>query len=292
MENTTLSFLSETQLEAFYVISNEGSLTRASERLHISQPALSRRLKGLEETLELTLFDRTPQGVELTEAGQKLLLYVKNKMGLEQDFINDLKTLDKKHLTGLIRVAGHSSIIEPVAMPALSSFLRENPAVQVEFSVKPNSELDEMLNYAKTDLILSNNEGLRKDVIQHELGEEEFICIESATSNTRSNVYLDSNHHDRTTEAFFEIQSNPPAKYSRSFMHDENGILTGVQLGIGRAIKPKQTLKRMDGLKLVRGFRPLRKPVYLRYSKKQFYTKLEIAVIEILKKEIPRGLKV
>jgi DNA-binding transcriptional LysR family regulator len=282
--------MNESQLDAFYTVATEGSFTRASEVLHISQPALSRRLQSLEEHLEITLFERTPTGVELTDAGQKLLVYVKNKMALEKDALDDILG-DSKLLHGLIRIAAHSSIIEPVVMPALTAFLLKHPEVQVDFVVKTNIELDEMLNYSKTDLILSNHMMSRTGVIEEHLGNEEFICIESKTSTPRSNTYLDVNPHDRITEAFFKLQDHPPKKYQRSFMHDENGIMKGVQLGLGRAIKPRHTVKNFDDVKIVRGFVPLIKPVYLRYSKKQYYTRLEKLVIETLQKEVPKLLK-
>lgn len=282
--------MNESQLEAFYSVATEGSFTRASEVLHISQPALSRRLQSLEEHLERTLFERTPTGVELTEAGQKLLVYVKNKMALEKDALDDLLG-DSKVLHGLIRIAAHSSIIEPVVMPALTPFLLKHPDVQVDFVVKTNIELDDMLNYSKTDLILSNHMMSRTGIIEEHLGNEEFICIESKTATPRSNVYLDVNPHDRITEAFFKLQDHAPKKYQRSFMHDENGIMTGVQLGLGRAIKPRHTVKNFDDVKIVRGLKPLIKPVYLRYSKKQYYTRLEKLVIETLQKEVPKLLK-
>ena len=283
--------LNDSQLEAFYTVAMEGSFTRASEILHLSQPALSRRLQSLEEKIEFILFDRTPQGVELTEAGKKLLMYVKNKIALEQDALLDIRGDIEDTLSGLVRIAAHSSILQPIVMPALTPFLLEHPNVQVEFCVKPNSELDEMLNYSKADLILANLENNRKDVVQHLLGEEEFICIENATLQARSRVYLDANPADTTTEDFFKQQNNPPKKITRSFMHDENGILRGVELGLGRAVKPKHTLKDSEGLKIVRGFTPLKKPVYLRYSKKQFFTRLEKSVIEVLQKEVPKLLK-
>lgn len=283
--------LNDSQLEAFYTVAMEGSFTRASEILHLSQPALSRRLQSLEETVEFTLFDRTPQGVELTEAGKKLLMYVKNKKALEQDALLDIRGEARGSLSGLIRIASNSSILEQVVMPALAPFLLDHPQVQVEFSVKPNSVLDEMLNYSKTDIIISNLENDRKDVVQFLMGEEEFICIESSTLQGRSHVYLDANPNDTTTEDFFKNQANAPKKIHRSFMHDENGILKGVQLGLGRAIKPRHTLKELKNLKIVRGFTSLKKPVYLRHSKKQFFTRLEKSVIEVLQKEIPKFFK-
>lgn len=60
------------QLKTFVVVAEEGHLTRASERLNASQPTVSAHIKALEEELETRLFIRTPKGMQLTEAGERL----------------------------------------------------------------------------------------------------------------------------------------------------------------------------------------------------------------------------
>ena len=61
------------QLKTFVAVAREGSITRASELVHLSQPAVSAHIKALEETLRLALFERTPRGMSLTRHGQRLL---------------------------------------------------------------------------------------------------------------------------------------------------------------------------------------------------------------------------
>lgn len=63
-------------LHTFVVIAREGHMTRAAKTLHLTQPALSAQLAKLEEELGQTLFDRTPKGMELTEAGRVFLDHV------------------------------------------------------------------------------------------------------------------------------------------------------------------------------------------------------------------------
>ena len=61
------------QLKTFVAIAQEGSLTRAAERVFTSAPAVSAQLKALEDELGVKLFERTPRGMALTEAGRRLL---------------------------------------------------------------------------------------------------------------------------------------------------------------------------------------------------------------------------
>ena len=61
------------RLRSFVVVAETGHLTRAAEKLHISQPALSAQIRALEDELDLTLFERTSTGMTLTAAGKRLL---------------------------------------------------------------------------------------------------------------------------------------------------------------------------------------------------------------------------
>lgn len=61
------------QLRTFLTVARTGHLTRAAERLHLTQPAVSKQIKALEEELGVVLFERTSSGMNLTKSGQMLL---------------------------------------------------------------------------------------------------------------------------------------------------------------------------------------------------------------------------
>ena len=61
-----------TQLQYFKIIAETGSLTKAAEMLHVSQPAMSAMLKKFEEELNVELFDRSPNRIHLTRPGKLL----------------------------------------------------------------------------------------------------------------------------------------------------------------------------------------------------------------------------
>ena len=67
-------------LRCFVTVAREGSVSRAAASLHLSQPAVSLQLKGLEEGAGLLLFNRTPGGLTLTEAGAALLPHAQNAL--------------------------------------------------------------------------------------------------------------------------------------------------------------------------------------------------------------------
>jgi DNA-binding transcriptional LysR family regulator len=81
------------QLRSFVAVAEAGHLTRASEKLHVSQPAVSGQIKALEDELDLALFERTPGGMELTFAGRRLLADAEKVLAAAQVLRNEAKQL-------------------------------------------------------------------------------------------------------------------------------------------------------------------------------------------------------
>ena len=90
-------------LQAFLAISDQGSYSAAAEHLYLTQPAISKRIKGLEEELEVKLFERVGRRMHLTHAGRVLLPKARELV---------LQAQDMKHLASNL----HSEVAGPLLL--------------------------------------------------------------------------------------------------------------------------------------------------------------------------------
>ena len=90
------------QLRSFVAVAEAGHLTRAAEKLHVSQPAVSAQIKALEDELDLALFERTPSGMVLTAAGERLLADAEKVLAAAQAMRTEAKAL-KGEVAGKVR---------------------------------------------------------------------------------------------------------------------------------------------------------------------------------------------
>ncbi len=86
-----MDWLNYHHLLYFWTIAREGSVTRAGESLHLSQPTLSAQIRTLEHALGQRLFVKVGRGLELTEAGQMVYRYAEEIFGLGQELLETLK---------------------------------------------------------------------------------------------------------------------------------------------------------------------------------------------------------
>ncbi|WP_104400788.1 LysR family transcriptional regulator [Vibrio penaeicida] len=119
------------QLRTFVVVAQEGSITRAADRLYLSQPAISAHIKALESSLDLTLFERTPQGMRLTLDGQRILLKAEETLQAHQDLVEEARKI-KGQITGVLQV-GATSHTDPKTLGKIMIYVAEHfPEVDVK----------------------------------------------------------------------------------------------------------------------------------------------------------------
>lgn len=119
------------QLKGFAAVAGQGHLTRAAERLHISQPALSAQIKALEDELGVELFERLPGGMALTPAGKRLLSKAQSVISAAQALSSEASAL-RGEVAGHVRL-GTTADPELVRLPQLlAAAVERYPLLEIE----------------------------------------------------------------------------------------------------------------------------------------------------------------
>lgn len=141
--------------EYFIAIVEEGSISKAAEKLYVSQPSLSKYLKRMEENIGTELFSRDSYPLQLTEAGELYLHYLKDiifkKKKIEQDFAS-LKDSNRGTVTVGITV-WRSSIMLPTVLPG---FWQKYPNIKIQVREGSHQFLASAMEKGKVDFCVSH----------------------------------------------------------------------------------------------------------------------------------------
>jgi DNA-binding transcriptional LysR family regulator len=118
------------QLQTFITVARLGSFTRAAHLLHLSQPALTKQLRQLEETLGVKLLDRNTRTVELTGIGKELAPVVDQLLREIEAVVVNTKELAEKS-RGVTRIAALPSICSTILPKAVAQFKKLYPGISV-----------------------------------------------------------------------------------------------------------------------------------------------------------------
>ena len=141
-------------LKYFLAVARVGNLTRASETLHISQPALSMRLAELERELGHPLFVRGPRGMALTEKGALLMRRAEDLVSLAERIESEVRADDDKGLSGTLAIgAGETVAFAPVA-DAIKSLCAENPNLRIDLTSGNGEDIQSRIQSGTIDLAL------------------------------------------------------------------------------------------------------------------------------------------
>lgn len=119
------------QLRGFVEVAEQGHLTRAADKLHVSQPALSAQIKALEEELGVELFERLPGGMALTAAGKRLVASAQNVIAAAQTMQGEARAL-RGEIVGHVRL-GTVSDPDFLRLPdLLAGAVEQFPLLEIE----------------------------------------------------------------------------------------------------------------------------------------------------------------
>ena len=124
---------------SFLAVMREGSLSAAARLLGMTQPSLGRHIRELEETLGISLFARSPQGLSPTELAHALLPHAQ-AMASASAALRRAATTRDDAIAGVVRVAASDVMGVEVLPPMLASFRERHPGVVIELSLSNQTE--------------------------------------------------------------------------------------------------------------------------------------------------------
>jgi len=143
-------------LRTFLYVATSNSFLDASNKLVVSQPAISKSIKNLEEQLNTSLFFRGNKGICLTPNGEILLKYVKDMFNLLQAAERMLvKENDTK--SGTLVIGAQSHIVRYYLLSKLSKFKKDNPLVSIKIIDLSTRDLLEALEKHAVDFVIDSS---------------------------------------------------------------------------------------------------------------------------------------
>ena len=206
----------------FYKVVEYGNISKASEALYISQPAVSKAISKLEEQFDTALLIRTPKGVEPTADGRRLYDKLKTAFCAIEDGEKELNE-NSKNSSGKIRIGASQSICRHLLLPYLENFIDKFPKMQVSISNQSSINTVRLLESGQLDigLVAKPEESSGLEFIHVSDLEDIFVS---------SKNYLDGIPKERTTEEILSTSNvmlldehNSSRKYIDDYLF-ENGI--------------------------------------------------------------------
>jgi DNA-binding transcriptional LysR family regulator len=164
------------QISYFVALFEEGSVTRAAQRLNVVQPALSMQMAKLERDLQQKLFERTPKRMVPTAAGCTLYRLVqpilRDLAGAREQMARLTSTISGRVSMGVL-----SSIATSIVPETLARFAAAYPEVEVSMADGYSSNFIDWVGARQLDLAIINKPRRKLGVVAHHLVEEEMVLV-------------------------------------------------------------------------------------------------------------------
>lgn len=180
-------------LQTFVAVAELGTVTLASQRLHISQPALSRQIADLEAALQVKLFDRIGRGLVLSRAGEQLLGDCRGLLSSSRALAERAARLEAGDM-GVLRVGLSPQQMESVVSAFLPRYAQTYPHVTVQVKEGNGSEVLHWLHEGEIDLAGTLLHGVRID--EQRYGARQLAVVDLLAASAASGFLSDSGDID------------------------------------------------------------------------------------------------
>lgn len=166
-------------LAVVHAVATEHSVSRAADRLMVSQPAVSKQLRDLEKQLGTPLFDRLPRGVRPTQAGAILADYARRIFDLTAEAeqrLGELRGLER----GELRVGSSTTIAVYLLPPVFVAFRSKFPGVKLTVDIANTHDIQDRLAAGHIDVALTEGDADETDFVVEPFMTDELVAIAAA----------------------------------------------------------------------------------------------------------------
>ena len=279
----------------FYVVARNKHMTKASEELHISQPAISQSIKKLEDQLGGILFLRSNKGMELTEEGKMFYEYVKGALELINNAENEFTSF-KDLSKGEIKIGCSTTLTKLILLDIIKEFHINYPNININITNDLTENLINDLKLGKLDFIIFNEGNIKETNLKLEIIKElsqgfmynpEFYndCIMNFEElNNYPLILQKEQSNSRKFLDFICLQNNVKLKPKMEVVSQELITeFTNIGLGIGfviidlakRNFKDLKELKINEKIPKINVYLATNKSVSLTFASKTFIKDLK-----------------
>ncbi|MBN9412260.1 MAG: LysR family transcriptional regulator [Burkholderiales bacterium] len=257
------------ELEVFLQIAETRSFRQAAERMHVSQPALSRTLQSAEWKLSARLFDRNTRRVELSSAGQELLPIATRVLSEFRGSLSDLSEFIAGR-RGRVAVASLPSAAAALLPSAIALFGKTHPQVMIDLQPFPAEKVQDLVRDGHVDLALSIRPADERELSYEPLIRDEFVLIcpaDHALAASRSAGWAEFARHPYITSGTVtsvrhiadRVLKDSGMAITPRYESSNLAVLGAmVTAGLGISAIPRLALRLIDSTHLA--VVPLRKP--------------------------------
>lgn len=139
------------QLQYFVTVAKLGSFSLAAQHLHIAQPSISQAIAGLENDLNVKLFERSRSGIRLTPVGESLLLKAQNVLNMVEEIYDEARA-ETDLIDGQLHIAAIPSMCNAFLSDTLASYKKKYPSVRIEVREEGTNQITQDVLSGRVDI--------------------------------------------------------------------------------------------------------------------------------------------
>lgn len=184
------------QYKIFYEVAKAGNISKAAKELYISQPAISKAIGKLEDSLGLALFTRSSRGVQLTAEGEILFGHAREAFEALDRGEQELRRIQEFDI-GHLRIGVSNTLCKYILLPYLKTFIDQYPHMKITIESQSTAQTLARLEQQKIDLGLIAEPAVKKELTFIPVMDIQDIFV--TTQHYLDNLYL---REGRDTDVF------------------------------------------------------------------------------------------